>query len=85
MRQLTRVCFALNRAKGIRYKPWVLQNIFQQLVIPLIRMREKGILQGDIKPDNILLDSVTRPTRAVFCDFGGARNLPKNFVSMRVR
>jgi serine/threonine protein kinase len=79
------VFFTFNRDNGIWYEAKVLQKLFLQLIVPLISMREQGIVQGDIKPDNILLNSATHPTRAVLCDFGAAKHLPQNFVSVRIR
>jgi serine/threonine protein kinase len=48
-------------------KPWEVQSVFRQLVQGLAFMHDHGVVHRDIKMDNVLMTSDTRP---IICDFG---------------
>jgi serine/threonine protein kinase len=50
----------------------IAKSLFSQLATTLHFLHSKGIVHGDIKPENIL---VSKDYRIKFCDFGFAKSL----------
>jgi pheromone a factor receptor len=51
--------------------------ILRQILEAVRYMHSQGVVHRDLKPDNILLTSLTESARIVITDFGSARFLPQ--------
>ena len=57
----------------------VAHEYFKQIVETVIECHKQGVIHGDIKAENIVVDLLTNRTKLI--DFGSAKTVQKNFFT----